>query len=64
MLNLLYSNTNQDVVEKQLCNQGSHYEKHGRFPLCKESHYAKKPLHATTKLTLFAVSKDEWNTNE
>ena len=26
ILNLLHSNTNQDLVEKYLCNQGSHYE--------------------------------------
>ena len=24
----------------------------------------RKPLHATTKLTLFTVSKNEWNTKE
>ena len=24
----------------------------------------RKPSHATIKLTLFTVSKDEWNTNE
>ena len=27
-------------------------------------HYEGKPSHATTKLTLFAVSKDEWDTKE
>ena len=27
-------------------------------------HYEGKPLHATAKLTLFAVSKDEWDTKE
>ena len=26
--------------------------------------YEGKPSHATTKLTPFAVSKDEWNTKE
>ena len=26
--------------------------------------YEWKPSHATTKLTLFAVSKDEWDTKE
>ena len=26
--------------------------------------YEGKPLHATAKLTLFAVSKDEWDTKE
>ena len=27
-------------------------------------HYEGKPLRATTKWTLFAVSKDEWNTKK
>ena len=27
-------------------------------------HYERKPSCATTKSTLFAVSKDEWNTKE
>ena len=26
--------------------------------------YERKPSHATTKLTLFTVSKDEWDTKE
>ena len=26
IFNSLHSNTNQDLVEKHLCNQGSHYE--------------------------------------
>ena len=29
-----------------------------------DSHYEGKPSRATTKLTLFAVSKDEWDTKE
>ena len=29
-----------------------------------DSHYKKKPSHATTKLTVFAVNKDEWNKKE
>jgi len=28
------------------------------------SNMQRKPLHATTKLTLFNVSKNEWNTKE
>jgi len=54
----LHNNMNQDLAEKHLCNQGSHYENYGRFPLCMQ----RKPSRATTKSTLFAVSKDEWNT--
>ena len=49
---------NQELFEKHLCNQNSHYEKYFDF------HYEGKPLHATTKLTPFAVSKDEWDTKE
>ena len=35
-----------------------HYEKYGLF------HYVKKPSHATTKSTPFAVNKDEWDAKE
>ena len=55
-----HSNTNQDLVEKHLCNQGSYYEKYGRFLLCMQ----KKSSCTTTILTLFTVNKDEWNTKE
>jgi len=60
ILNLLHTNMNQGLVEKHLCNQGSHYEKYGRFPLCMQ----RKLSHATTKSTHYDVSKDEWNTKE
>jgi len=40
-----------------MCNQGIHYEKYGRFLVTQ-----RKPSHATTKLMLFTVSKDEWRT--
>jgi len=55
-----YTPIQMDLVEKHLCNQGSHYEKYGQFPLCMQ----RKPSHATTISTLFAVSKDEWNTKD
>ena len=58
MFNPLHSSTNQELFEKHLCNQNSHYEKCGLFPL------KGKPSHSTTKPTLFAVSKDEWDTKE
>jgi len=32
------------MFEKHLCNQGSHYEKYGRFPLRKGSHYVVQDL--------------------
>jgi len=36
MLNLLYSNMNQQLFEKNLCNHSSHY---GQFPLRMEAYY-------------------------
>jgi len=50
---------NQEVFEKQLCNQSSHYEKYRKFSITQ-----RKISHSTTKSTLFAVGKDEWNTKE
>ena len=43
MFNPLHSITNQELFEKRLCNQCSHYEKYGRFPLQREAitHYRK-----------------------
>ena len=58
MFNLLHSSTNQELFKKHLCNQSSYYENTDDF------HYEGKPSRATTKLTLFAVSKDEWDTKE
>ena len=58
MFNPLHSSTNQELFEKHLCNRSSHYDKYRRFPL------QRKPSRATAKLTLFAVSKDEWDTKE
>ena len=36
MFNPLHSSTNQELIEKHLCNQNSHYEKYGRFLLWRE----------------------------
>jgi len=55
----LQSSKNQELFEKHLCNNSSHYEKYGRFLVTQ-----RKPSRATTELTLFTVSKDEWNTKE
>ena len=55
LFNSLHCNTNQNLIEKHLYNQGSNYVKYVQFPLGMQ----RKPLHATTKSTLFAVSKDE-----
>ena len=58
MFNQLHSSMNQEPFEKHLCNQNSHYENTDDF------HYEGKSSCATTKSTLYAVSKDEWNTKE
>ena len=59
MFNPLHNSKNQELFDKHLCYKNSHYEKYGRFPL-REG----KPSRAIAKLTLFAVSKDEWDTKE
>jgi len=56
VFNPLSTSTNQEVFEKQLCNQSSQYEKCRKFSVTNG-----KPSHATTESTLFPVSKDEWN---
>jgi len=48
---------NQKVFEKHLCIKSSHYEIYGQFLVTQ-----RKPSRTTTKLTLFTVGKDEWNT--
>jgi len=53
VFNLLYSSTNQQLFEKNLCNQSNYYENYRRFSVMNGSHYV-----STTKLTLFTVSKD------
>ena len=46
------------IKDCHLCNQNSHYKKYRQFLLRRE------PSRAITKSTLFAVSKDEWDTKE
>ena len=58
MFNPLYNITNQELFEKHLCNQSSHYEKYGRFLL------QRKAVTCYRKSTPFAVSKDKWDTKE
>jgi len=59
MFNTLYSSTNQQLFEKNLCNQSSHYESYGQFLL------RIKAIHMyIAKLALFVVNKDEWDTKE
>ena len=56
MFNPLHGSINQELFEKRLCKQNSHYEKIRATQ--------KKPSCATTKSTIFTISKDEWNTKE
>ena len=56
MFNLLHSSTNQEVFEKHLCNQGSHYEKYGRFLLCKGSHHQFNTFHCQQRQRRILVS--------
>jgi len=37
MVNLLYSSMNQQLFEKNFCNQSSRYENYGQFPLQMEA---------------------------
>ena len=48
----LHSSMNQEVFKKYLCNKSRNYEKYGWFLVTQ-----RKPSHATTKLTLFTLSK-------
>ena len=58
MFNLLRSSVNQEPFKKHLYNQIATMKNMDNF--C----YNGKPSHATAKSTLFAVSKDEWDTKE
>ena len=58
MFNSLHSNTNQELFEKNLCFQNSLYENTDDF------RYKEKQSRAIARSTLFAVSKDEWDTKE
>ena len=58
MFDPLHSITNQELFESTYAIKVATMKNMDDF------HYEKKPSHATAKLTLFAVSKDEWNTKE
>ena len=58
MFNSLHSSKDQELFEKQLCNQSSHYKNTDDF--C----YEGKQSRATAKSTHLVVSKDEWYTKE
>ena len=58
MFNLLHNITNQELLEKTSAIKVATMKNINDF------HYEGKPSHATTKSTLFAVSKDEWDKKE
>jgi len=59
MFTPLHSSMNQELFEKHLCNKNSHYEEYGQFLISQ-----RKLSRVTTKINVFTVSKDEWNTKE
>ena len=50
---------NQELFEKHL-----RYQNRATVTNTDDFHYEGKPSHAIAKSTLFAVSKDEWDTKE
>ena len=58
MFNPLHNVTNQELFEKHSAIKVATMKNTDDF------HFVGKPLRATTKSTLFAVSKDEWDTKE
>jgi len=59
MSNALYSSMNQQLFEKNLCNQSSLYENYGWFLLRIEA-----IMCILQNQHFFVVSKDEWDTKE
>ena len=57
MFDSLHSSTNQELLEKHICNKSSHYEK-----------YAKEAIMCNHQINAFHcqqdISKDKWNTKE
>ena len=58
MFNPLHSSTNQELFESTSAI------KIATMKIMDDFRYEEKPSRATAKLTLFAVSKDEWDTKE
>ena len=52
------------AVQIKNCSKSTSTIKIATMKNTDDFHYEGKPSHATTKLTLFAVSKDEWDTKE
>ena len=55
---LICSSMNQELFEKYLCNQCSHYENMDDF------HYAKEAITCYHQLHPFCCQQDEWDTKE
>jgi len=58
MFDLLHSSTNQEVLESTSVIKVATLKNPDDFSL------RRKPSRTTTKLMLFTVGKDEWNTKE
>ena len=52
------------AVQIRNCSKSTSAIKTATMKNTDDFHYEGKPSHATTKLTFFSVSKDEWNTKE
>ena len=59
----LYS-THYTALEIKYCSKSTSAIKVATMINTDDFHYERKPSRATTKLTLFAVSKDEWDIKE
>ena len=58
MFNLLHSSANEELLKSTSTIKVATMKNMDDF------RYEGKPSHTTAKSTLFAVSKDEWDTNE
>ena len=64
MLHCRLSSTYYTAVQIKNCSQSTSAIKVATMKNTNDFRYNGKPSHATTKSTLFAVSKDEWDTKE
>ena len=64
MLHCLLCSTRYTAVRIKNCSKSSSAIKIATTKNMDDIRYEGKPSHATTKSTLFAVSKDEWDTKE
>ena len=60
----LQCSTHYTAVRIKNCSKNTSAIKIATTKKTDDFHYKGKPSHATTKSTLFAVSKDEWDTKE